>query len=332
MSFTLRIDKKAKSPVFRQIVLAIEQAVSNHDLKPGERLPTERDLASSLGVARGTVTRAYGELTNRGIITQVQGRGTVVAEQAGAAAGRKEKAQAMIGALVDALAGMRLPFPEMRAMVDLAVTEREEALSSLRVAAVDCNPETLGMFERQIGILSHVRVSTYLLEDLLHDRNPGTRLGGFHLILTTTTHQGDLGGLVPELRDRTVAVGVSPSPETILRLSAIGGGARVGVLCRSRQFFSIVRLRLEELRVAAALEALYEPRPPGALEEFARDKQALILSPGHGATREEARALCAFTERGGALMAFDYQIERGSLAHVEERIRGAMAAPGRAAP
>jgi DNA-binding transcriptional regulator YhcF (GntR family) len=324
MALDITVDRKSSTPVFRQIIQAIEQSISSSSIKPGDKLPTERDLAAALGIARGTVTRAYTELTNRGIVSQVQGRGTIVAEQAGAAAGRKEKAQAMIRDLVDSLAGMRFTFPEMKAMVDLAVAEREEALASLGVAAVDCNPETLGMFERQIGLLSHTRVSTYLLDEISRDKDPGARLNGFDLVLTTSTHYADLHGLAPELDDKLVAVSVAPSPETILRLASVARDRRIGVLCESRTFFSIIQLRLADLRIPGALEALYAPRAPGALAEFARDRQVLIISPGHRASREEARALQAFTERGGSIVTFDYQIERGSLARVAERIRRAL--------
>jgi DNA-binding transcriptional regulator YhcF (GntR family) len=319
----IKIDKSKPTPIFRQIIQEIEQAINNGSLKTGERLPTERELAVSLAVARGTVTRAYAELTNEGRIDRVQGRGSIVSGQAAPErSGRKERAQSLIRGLVDALTGMKLSFPEMKAMVDLAITEREEALATLSVAAVDCNPETLGMFERQIGLLSRVSVRTYLLDDLARDRDPGARLRDFSLILTTTTHHRDLCALAPELKALIVPVSVSPSRETILRLASVGPGQGIGVLCESRKFFSIVQLQLRDLRIQGPLDALFPPRAPGALAEFIRERKALILSPGEQAatSREEARALQAFTERGGNMVTFDYQIERGSLARVEERI------------
>lgn len=57
---------------------ALEQAVRVGRLKPGDRLPTHRELSKRLGVAVSTVTRAYGEATRRGIIESTVGRGTFV--------------------------------------------------------------------------------------------------------------------------------------------------------------------------------------------------------------------------------------------------------------
>jgi DNA-binding transcriptional MocR family regulator len=51
-------------------------------LKPGERLPTHRELAWKLGVTVGTVTRAYSEAERRGLIAGEVGRGTFIRDRA----------------------------------------------------------------------------------------------------------------------------------------------------------------------------------------------------------------------------------------------------------
>src|SRR4051812_8873008 len=50
-------------------------------LKPGDRLPTHRELAWKLGVTVGTVTRAYAEAERRGLIAGEVGRGTFVRDR-----------------------------------------------------------------------------------------------------------------------------------------------------------------------------------------------------------------------------------------------------------
>ena len=56
----------------------IEQAIRSGRLPAGTRLPTHRDFAKRLGVAVSTVSRAYGEATERGLIGGAVGRGTFV--------------------------------------------------------------------------------------------------------------------------------------------------------------------------------------------------------------------------------------------------------------
>jgi GntR family transcriptional regulator len=328
MPFTISISKDLTSPVFQQIVDAILTGIAEKSLKPGERLPPERELASTLGVARGTVTRAYAELARKGRIELVRGRGSIVsALPVSAPSGRKEKAQGLIASLVDGLAGLRFGFTEMRAMIDLALTEHEERLSSLAVAAVDCNPETLGMFERQIGLLSRVSVRKFLLDDLARDRDPARRLGDFDLVLVTSTHYPDLCAMAPSIAPRVLQCAVSPSQETVMRLAVVKPGLRIGLLCESAKFFAIVASRLSQMRIVGALDVLYSPRQPGTLAAFLADKGVLILPPGGTAvpTREETNVLHEFTDRGGLTVVFDYLIEKGSLVYVEQRIGSLLA-------
>jgi DNA-binding transcriptional MocR family regulator len=60
------------------IVNAVEHAVADHRLTPGDQLPTVRDLATQLGVSPSTVAAAYRTLTTRGIVTGRGRQGTRV--------------------------------------------------------------------------------------------------------------------------------------------------------------------------------------------------------------------------------------------------------------
>jgi DNA-binding transcriptional regulator YhcF (GntR family) len=50
-------------------------------LAPGAQLPTIRQLAADLGIAKGTVSKAYDELLRNGVVKSDGRRGTHVAEQ-----------------------------------------------------------------------------------------------------------------------------------------------------------------------------------------------------------------------------------------------------------
>ena len=66
------IDRTARLPLAAQIHAAISVAVRSGQIEPGARLPSWRDLASQLGVARGTVRTAYEMLADEQLIA---GRG-----------------------------------------------------------------------------------------------------------------------------------------------------------------------------------------------------------------------------------------------------------------
>jgi DNA-binding transcriptional MocR family regulator len=68
-------------PRYRVIADAIADDVAGGRLTAGTRLPTHRDLAYTLGVTVGTITRAYAEAEKRGLIGGEVGRGTFVLGQ-----------------------------------------------------------------------------------------------------------------------------------------------------------------------------------------------------------------------------------------------------------
>lgn len=78
----LRVDLTAATPVYEQIRSQLAALVAVGALGPGDRLPASRDLARDLGVAVGTVQRAYRELEAAGVVHARRRTGTVVAGDA----------------------------------------------------------------------------------------------------------------------------------------------------------------------------------------------------------------------------------------------------------
>ncbi|MGE4557363.1 MAG: PLP-dependent aminotransferase family protein [Desulfovibrionaceae bacterium] len=71
-------------PRYAALADSIAEDIRSRKLKPGDRLPTHRDLADALGVTVGTVSRGYAEAERRGLVLGEVGRGTFVASDAGA--------------------------------------------------------------------------------------------------------------------------------------------------------------------------------------------------------------------------------------------------------
>lgn len=79
MSGQIRIDVASGIPPYEQIRGQVAALVAAGVLATADRLPTVRDLASDLGVAVGTVQRAYRELEAGGVVVSRRRVGTVVA-------------------------------------------------------------------------------------------------------------------------------------------------------------------------------------------------------------------------------------------------------------
>lgn len=81
MPFLKVTPEKLSSSVVRQI----EQLILRGILRPGERLPSERDLADKMGVSRPSLRDAISELAERGLLVSRPGSGIFVAEVLGSA-------------------------------------------------------------------------------------------------------------------------------------------------------------------------------------------------------------------------------------------------------
>ena len=77
-----RIDSEKLS---NSVVRQIEELVLRGILRPGERLPSERELSERLGVSRPSLREAISELQDRGLLTTRAGAGIYVAEVLGSA-------------------------------------------------------------------------------------------------------------------------------------------------------------------------------------------------------------------------------------------------------
>ncbi|MCT1384209.1 GntR family transcriptional regulator [Brachybacterium sp. p3-SID1565] len=79
---TLVVDLEDPTPPYEQIRRAILDQVASGVLVTGDRLPAIRTLAGDLGLAPGTVARAYKELEESGVLITRRGAGTRIAEGA----------------------------------------------------------------------------------------------------------------------------------------------------------------------------------------------------------------------------------------------------------
>ena len=76
----LKLDPGSGVPIYRQIMDGVRYSVAGGTLSAGDRLPSVRDMATSLGVNPTTIQKAYGELEHLGVIETRRGQGTFVAD------------------------------------------------------------------------------------------------------------------------------------------------------------------------------------------------------------------------------------------------------------
>jgi GntR family transcriptional regulator len=112
--------------IYEQIVRQVKYAVAGGALKPGELVPSVRELARELAINPNTVARAYRELQTDRVLDTVRGTGLEVANGA-AERCRNERIKLIRARLKQVLAEAKrsgLDGDELRALVDKELNNR----------------------------------------------------------------------------------------------------------------------------------------------------------------------------------------------------------------
>jgi GntR family transcriptional regulator len=77
-SLLVAIDPRDATPIYAQVERGLRAAVATGRLRPGDQLPTVRQLAVDLEVNANTIARVYAELERSGVIETKRGVGSFV--------------------------------------------------------------------------------------------------------------------------------------------------------------------------------------------------------------------------------------------------------------
>lgn len=323
MNLEIVVDKNRETPIYRQIVEQITSMVQKGVLTSGDKLPPERELAGILNTARGTVKKAYEELEKSLVIEVIQGSGSFISrKQDVMEEGRKDRAIKMIDELLDNLESIKFTHREISTFINLKLMEREKAYKKVRIAVIDCNPEALSIYKRQFSYISNIELIKFLLEEIDKYPEPELVFEEYDLLLTTSNHYNEVRALMPNLADKIMQTAVSPSQQTIIDIAKISDGAEVGIICSSSQFMDIIKNRLKLFNIdPQKISCIFENQIQNIVS-FMENRDILIIPPDFlvNKDRKVLEALNCFKERGGKVIRFDYQIERGSLIYIEEQI------------
>ncbi len=120
----LLVDPSLPLPVYEQLREQISRMVASGVLEPGHRLPTIRQLAADLGLAKGTVAKAYEILESDAVIATRGRKGSFVLD--GRVSNRADRAVALaapIDSLVVSAKQIGADLDEVRAAIERAWTQ-----------------------------------------------------------------------------------------------------------------------------------------------------------------------------------------------------------------
>jgi GntR family transcriptional regulator len=117
-------------PIYRQLVDQVETLVAGGRLRPGDVVPSVRQVAAALGVNPMTVSKAWNRLEANGVLIRDRGRGMVVAarREAVSLADRRVEVQPLVDRAVTHALHLGLAPAQLLAMVRESLKEHRSCM------------------------------------------------------------------------------------------------------------------------------------------------------------------------------------------------------------
>ena len=118
-------------PIYRQLVDQVEALVAGGRLRPGDVVPSVRQVAATLGINPMTVSKAWSRLEADGVLTRDRGRGMVVAPRrvAVSLADRREEVQPLVDRAVTHALHLGLTPAQLVALVRKSLEEHRSCMN-----------------------------------------------------------------------------------------------------------------------------------------------------------------------------------------------------------
>ena len=317
MESIYKINTALDVPIYQQLVDSIRAAIKAGTLTAGQQLPTVQEVTAKLGIARGTIKRAYDELELAGLVEKVQGRGTFVRYQPANSGSRKEQAMAAIDELLGKLEDMGLSAAEINIFLNLKLRERAEQEAYVKVAVVECNPECLSHMSEQLRHINGVDQYAYLLESI--EQYPYQLSEDFDLVVTTSNHGDHLSNILP-MKTTVIRTALRPSPRYLSQILKLQPGERLGIIGYSQRF---AQLMYTTCKTYVEDAVVFEPVTAGAedgLQRYLEDK-SVVLVPKDYEKYFSTQAVELLRSFDGTLIDCYYEMDEGSVLYLESKIK-----------
>ena len=312
------INAQSDVPVYRQLVDELRSAIRSGRLDAGAQLPTVLAMAEDLGLARGTIKRAYDELSLLGRVEKIQGRGTFVCYRPPSVGDRKEQAMALIDRMLAGMGELGFSTEEIGIFLELKLRERAVNAPDIKVAIIESSSENLSQMARQLRRLEGVEVYSYLVSHA--EAYPYNLEEEADLIVTTGEHACQLKNLLPQ-SDKIARVALRLSLPTMAEIIRLQPGERVGVLGCSQRFGDLL------FEACAAFAGDTAVQPPVLvsrdldLPAFLSGKDAVLVPEDLEKYLEpDGVAQMRRFARRGQLIPCAYEIDEGSFLYLQEKI------------
>lgn len=279
----IRINKDSGVPLYVQVKKQIMNLIRTGTLKVGNKMPTERELSETLKVSRNTVSTAYNELEQEGVLKSYQGRGTFVAEEATPwkAQNIKDKINKFIDLGLEEAIETGMDVDEFLEIVTQRVKEKKEIMSKMTALYVECNIEQSRMFSKQLMDSTNMNVIPFTLDDIRDmEKESQDMLEKAQVIIATFNHVNEVRKLTREFNKEVIGVAINIDLETIVKIARYSNETKFGFVCISQEFMFKARGALEKAGLGNIDIQYTNTTDNNELTKILNNCNVIIVSPG----------------------------------------------------
>lgn len=279
----IRIVKDSGVPLYIQVKKQIMNLIRDGSLKVGCKMPTERELSEQLKVSRNTVSTAYKELEQEGILKSYQGKGTFVAEEANPwkALGIKEKITKFVDLGFEEALEIGMTPDEFLEIVIQRVNEKKELMSKITAIYIECNIEQSKMFSAQLSEKTNMNVIPLTMKDVqMMDKDTQKKIEQSQVIISTFNHVNEVKSLLKGYSRDVLGVAINAELSTIVKIARYPYGTKFGFVCISDEFMFKVRSALDKAELGNLDMEYTNSTDKKVLKNMVDGSDVLIVSPG----------------------------------------------------
>ena len=281
MYLEINIDRDSGVPIYVQLKQQIKMMIKKGILSKGERLPPERELSKKLKISRNRVSTAYQELENDGILLSQQGKGTFVAGKIEGVRepSRKDKLLKIIDLAMEEAIELGFSLDDFLTIAYVRAKEKQEMLSKLKVAFIECNKEQLSGLIRETELDNNIASIPILIDELREEPERINKIiNKVEFIITTSFHLQEVEEFVSGMDKEVIAMNLEPKMKTIVKIARIQDDSEVGLICKSENFALEVQSSLKKVGLDN-FSIEYTLNREEKMTAFVEEKDILITSP-----------------------------------------------------
>ncbi|MBV4446547.1 GntR family transcriptional regulator [Clostridium tyrobutyricum] len=313
----IKLNKDTSIPLYIQLKKQIMYLIKNNILKVGNKMPTERELSSLLKVSRNTISTAYNELEQEGVLKSYQGRGTFVAEDVNPwkIQNVEQKIAKFIDLAFEEALEIGIDSSEFLEIITKRIKEKRKIMSKINAIYVECNIEQSKMFSKQLMESTDINVIPLTISDL-KDLNNNTKniLENSQVVIATFNHVNEVTHLIKEFKKEVIGVAINVDLETIVKIARYPEKTKFAFVCISNEFMFKARGALERAGLGNIDIEYTNTINRNKLKNIIENSDVVITSPGR------YKSVSDNTDNNKIILKFLYNLDDDSIKSLKSKI------------